>query len=111
MGYTVHTMMFNINKVVVATMMMLAAFASVDKVVVGEATKRRRAHHKSGKKNQATNPPTNPPTFSPTTTFSPSTTFAPSATFAPTTFSPTPAYYDYNGRAENNSGKKGGKKG
>ena len=87
-------MMFNIINVVVATMMMLAAFASVNKVVVAEATVRRRV--KTGKKNgpaanlpPPTEAPTKAPTEAPTVTFAPSETFAPTTTWAPSaTFPP-----------------------
>ena len=48
-------MIFNINKAVVATMMMLAAAVSVDKVAVSAATARRRV--KSGKDGPPVPPP------------------------------------------------------
>ena len=77
-------MMFNINTVVVATMMLLAALASVDKVAA-EATVRRRVKSanndpppppppKSSKKNSKKNPPTEEPTEAPTESLPTTTT-------------------------------------
>ena len=77
-------MMFNINTVVVATMMLLAALASVDKVAA-EATVRRRVKSanndpppppppKSSKKNSKKNPPTEEPTEAPTKSLPTTTT-------------------------------------